>query len=143
VFSKAYSLVKSFTRPVMVTARLADGTVESGCATFVVVNPEGWIVTAAHVLNALQASAQHLQERAAYDAAVSAAKTDPTLGVKQRNRKLEQIKPNPKWITNQSYWWSQDGVGAKEFYVNNHADIAVTKLDGLDVSGITSFPVFQ
>lgn len=143
MFSKAYAIVKNFTKPVIVSTRFADGTVESGCATFVVVNTDGWIVTAAHVFDAMRASIMHAQEKGNFETAKAAIQSDGSLSVKQRNRKLEHVKPNPKWITNQSLWWSQNGVSAKCFYLDPQADIAIAKLDGLDLSGITSFPVFN
>lgn len=127
----------------IISTRLADQTVDAGAATFVVVNADGWIVTAAHVLAAMQASAQHAKERNAFESARAAVLADAFLTVKARNRKLEQLKPNPKWITNQSLWWSQDGAGARQFFVDTHADIAIAKLDGFDISGISKFPVFH
>ena len=63
--------------------------------------------------------------------------------MKARNRKLEQIKPNPKWITNQTLWWSQNGVAAKQFFVDQQADVAIAKLDGFDVSAVSMYPILK
>ncbi len=130
MFSKAYAIVKSFTKPVIVSTRFADKSVESGCATFIVVNPEGWIVTAAHVLSVMQAAQQHAQEKQNFEAEVAGIHADTSINTKARNRKLEHFKPNPKWITNQSFWWGQNGVGAQKFHVDPQADIAIAKFLG-------------
>jgi hypothetical protein len=143
MFSVAYKVVQQFVRPVIVSTRLANGKVNCGLATFIVVNAEGWIVTAAHVLNAYSASQQHANEKSAYDAAVAKVRADNSLSTKQRNRKLENIKPNPDWITNHSFWWGQNGAAPRQFKVDLQADIAIAKLDGFDTSGIAAFPTFH
>jgi S1-C subfamily serine protease len=51
MFAMALEKVSVFTMPVIISKRFMDGKVESGCASFIIVNPEGWILTSAHVLN--------------------------------------------------------------------------------------------
>jgi len=143
VFSKACGVVQNFTKPVIVTTRTADGIVDSGCATFLVVNSDGWIVTAAHVLNAMHAAKQHAKEKSEHETNIATIKSDNSLSVRNRNRKLEHYKANPKWITQQSFWWWRDGVWAKEFRIDPQADIAIAKLEGFDTSIISCFPTFK
>jgi S1-C subfamily serine protease len=50
VFRRAYELVSRFTVPVVISQRDHDGSVACGVGAAVVVNDEGWIVTAAHLL---------------------------------------------------------------------------------------------
>lgn len=139
MFSKACDVARNFTRPVIVSMRHENGKVSCGLASFIVVNKDGWIVTAAHVLNAMHASQAHALQKAQYQASVGQAQTLP---VKQKNRALEKLRPNPEWIINQSLWWSQDPASATEFIIDPLADLAITKLQNFDASGIAVFPTF-
>ena len=143
MFSVACGVARNFTRPVIISTRFENGKVNSGLATFVVVNKEGWIVTAAHVLTAMKASQDHVRQKAQYEAEVAKIRNDPNLSVKQKNRSLEKSKPNPQWIINQSLWWSQDPARAAQFFVDPLADIAIAQLQNLDTSGIAVFPTFN
>lgn len=69
MFASALQTVEKFVRPVVVSKRLYSGKVESGIATFIVVNEEGWILTAAHVFSDLIAHHQHMQDVAEYNTA--------------------------------------------------------------------------
>ena len=51
MFAKAYSLARCFTQPVIISTRLYDKTVECTGGAFVVLNDEGWIITAAHLFD--------------------------------------------------------------------------------------------
>jgi hypothetical protein len=47
MFSHAISIATQYTRPVIVCKRLLNKQVSSGVASFIVLNDEGWILTAA------------------------------------------------------------------------------------------------
>ncbi|SOE22740.1 Trypsin-like peptidase domain-containing protein [Spirosomataceae bacterium TFI 002] len=53
MFEKAYAIASHFTHPVLLSTRFGDGRIESGVGTFVIINKEGWIVTAGHLLQGL------------------------------------------------------------------------------------------
>lgn len=113
MFARAVQLAQGFTRPLIVSTRLANGTVTSGCAAFVVVNDAGWIVTAGHVMSELVAYQQQ-----------SAAPSDAAR------------------ITNVSYWWGKDGVTVAELTVDGLADLAVGRLEPFDPREVRSYPTF-
>ena len=71
MFAAAYEIASRFTVPVVVSSRLHDGTIECGIGAAIVVNRQGWVVTAAHMLQALELVPQHTGDVAAYDAAVA------------------------------------------------------------------------
>ena len=51
MFAKACERVYKFTRPLIISTRTVDGTVSSSCGTFIIINPEGWILTAGHLFD--------------------------------------------------------------------------------------------
>lgn len=60
MFSDAYKLASKYTFPVLISSKLMDGTLESGVGAFVIINEEGWFMTAAHVLSGMLAHQQHV-----------------------------------------------------------------------------------
>ncbi|MFC1954559.1 hypothetical protein ACFLVZ_01900 [Chloroflexota bacterium] len=49
MFARAYDIASDYTRPVIISYRLYDKTVESGCGAFVILNEDGWILSVAHI----------------------------------------------------------------------------------------------
>lgn len=143
MFARAYDLVSNFTQPLIVTTRLHNGTVKCGIGTFVIVNSEGWVVTAAHAVNVLPLAQQHAAEIAALAEARAALEHDLAKTAKQKRRELARLEANPEWITKSSLWWARDGLRIREFRVNEQADIAVGRLEGFDPASCPNFPVFK
>ena len=50
MFAEAIKKARMFTRPIVISRLKQDGTCSGGLAAFVVVNSDGWILTALHVL---------------------------------------------------------------------------------------------
>jgi hypothetical protein len=50
MFRDAYEKARAFTRPVVQFGLTVEGKCTAGAAAFVVVNSDGWFVTAAHVI---------------------------------------------------------------------------------------------
>jgi len=116
MFARAVQVAQGFTRPLIVSTRLADGTVTSGCAAFVVVNAEGWMVTAGHVMAELVAF--------------------------QQATAVPPPKADPQRISNVSYWWGKDGVTVTELTVDPLADLAVGRLEPFDRGEARTYPTF-
>ena len=143
MFAAALKRVIPFTHPVIVSKRLASGQVECGCAAFIILNADGWILTAAHVINDLIVKQAHDRERAQYEADVAAVEADARLGAKQRKRRIAKLPRNPQWITNISYWWGADGVRADKFAGDSVADLALSKIEPFDPAQVAAYPVFR
>lgn len=143
MFSKAYQVVKNFTRPVTLAWRTADGSVSASLATFIVVNKDGWIITAAHILETGNLRAQHATKIEEYERRRAEIAADASLSKSQRQKQNSRLVRDPSWITHNSLWWCQDGVTIGELYVDAAADMAIARLDKFDASSITIFPKFN
>ena len=62
MFANAYEIDSQYTHPVLLSFRYFDKTVESGLGSFVILNEEGWIMTAAHILDPMFTFQQHALE---------------------------------------------------------------------------------
>jgi hypothetical protein len=128
MFSKAFQLAAQFTRPLVVSTRTYDGRVEAGVGAYIVLNREGWIITAAHVFASQIKFNQDLEAMKAYTDLAAEADSQQ-LGSKERRRKLMGQKPDGGWLTHHSFWWGKDGLGIAEVTLIP-GDLAITRLVG-------------
>ena len=126
MFSEAYKIAAQYTFPLIISNRFYDNTVESGLGSFVVINDEGWIVTAAHVLHGLQLYQQHQTELAKF-----------------QNSPTDSLGVNPKWILNHSMWFGADHHRIGQFHVLHENDLAIGKIENYNSDFVKEYPVFQ
>ena len=128
MFADACEKAMKYTRPVIISTRTYDGKTVSGCATFFIINRDGWALTAGHIFNSNLKSKEDRK------------KIDEYNRLKADNPELQ---PDPDWITNHSFWWGWDNVRISEAYVNLEIDIAICKLDGFRPDMVPEYPVFK
>jgi Trypsin-like peptidase domain len=143
MFAKAYEIATKFTHPLIVVYRLYDTTVESGLGTFIVINDEGWIMTAAHNLEVSWTFQQHQQELAKANEQIAAVDANTTLKQHQRDKALKNIKRNPKWITHYVICLGATVAQFEEYHVEREHDVAIVKVDPRIISDVTGFPRFK
>ena len=143
MFAIAYKLASCFTRPVIISTRFFDKTVECGCGAFIVINDEGWIITVAHLWNSHFAFQQHKMEISDYKRQCETVQQDKRLNAKQKRKKIGRLKTNPKWITNHSFWWGHDGVQLKDIKSFPEGDLVIGRLDPFDPKTIKDYPVLK
>ena len=143
MFAKAYDIVKDFTKPIIVSTRLLNGEVDSSVASYIVLNNEGWILTAAHIFDGYASYQKHKKEVKEYKDKIKAIESDPSLYSAKKNKKIRKIPCDQKWITNISFSWSVEGIKSFQIKVNREIDLAVAKLEPFDTQNIKRFPVFK
>ncbi len=143
MFAEAYKIASRFTQPVIISTRYFDKSVDCGCGAFVVINDEGWVVTAAHLWASHFTYQQHVKELRDYNARTSEIKQDPSLSSRQKRDRLDKLQTNPKWITNHSFWWGRDGVQLKDLDPLPEADLVIGRLEPFDPKKIKAYPIFK
>lgn len=136
MFADACEKAAMFTRPVIISTRTVDGTVSANCGSFVVLNDEGWIMTAGHMFDSFvkfQADQNKIKEIEALNNNRQRLPGSPE----------SMLNADPKWLTNHSFWWAWDGVRLVNVYVNRQLDLAVGKLEPFNSSWIKHYPVFR
>ena len=142
MFRNALREVSAFTAPVAVSRLYHSGEVTAGCGTFFAVNPEGWVLTAAHVLSDIPIHAKHQPLLVAYHSARAAIESDPKLDARQKRKRVDKLGADPTWLVRFSHWWGLDGLRATQWHVDPLADLALVRLDPFPSSGITTFARF-
>lgn len=140
MFSKACLLASQFTRPLVVSTRTYGGKVEAGVGAYILVNADGWLITAGHVFASQLKLSEDLAAMKSYQGLVAEADTHQ-LGSKERRRKLMGQKPDSGWLTHQSTWWGKDGVGVADITLIP-GDLAIARLAG-DWDKPVAYPKFK
>lgn len=143
MFAKAYEIARGFTRPIIVSIRFYDKSVKCGSGAFVVLNDEGWIITAFHLFKPFLTFKRHSVELSKYKKQAETIKVDQGLTSKQKNEKARQITPNPSWITNISFWWGWDGVTIKDIKTLREGDIILGRLEPFKKTMAKAYPIIK
>jgi Trypsin-like peptidase domain len=142
MFVKAYEIAAAFTHPVIVSVRFFDDTVQCSLASFIVLNDEGWVITAAHVIEPASVYRQHQQKIAAHALHVRTIEEGPGTSTGKAKR-IRSIPTSKRWLKNYSLWWGWDGGSVAEFQVLPEADLVLGKLEGFEPSVVHEYPVFR
>jgi S1-C subfamily serine protease len=144
MFANAVRLARGFTRPVVISVFTANKALLSSLGAFVVVNRDGWVLTANHVVEQYAAMATNKQRLADYNAQVDAIKNNAGLLSEQKKTKLRKLGGPPlDAITDFAFWWGQDGVTFTIAHVVPEVDLALCKLDNFDTTSVQNFPAFK
>ena len=95
MFAQACELARQFTRPVVISKRDKSGRCSAAIGAFVVINTDGWAVTAWHIIEALEKIAKAAQSHQDAEAKRAAINADPNLDKKRRREELRPFPPFP------------------------------------------------
>ena len=140
MFQNAYSLASRYTQPFIITMRFFDGSVESGLGSFVVINKDGWGMTAAHNFGVVFSHNQHQVEMKAYHDSMNLINASQQLNEQEKEDQRRMLQPNPKWITQYSIFLGGSMVNIHENYIHGEHDIAFFKMDASAINPQTIFP---
>jgi len=143
MFSTAYKLASEYTNPVITSLRFSDNSVKSSLASFVIINEEGWIITAGHVVHSFAAFQKHINETTEHEKSIRDVENDKTLLDQQKRKKVNQMKKSfakQKRIINYSFWWGADIIRIDNFKVNYGIDLAIGKIVDFKADQIKNYP---
>ena len=143
MFRDACTIAKEFTRPVFLCKQGFNGECSSGIGSFVVVNEDGWIVTAGHIIGGLQNLIQEEADnsRFPFEASIDG---DASLGPKQRYDLKKALKARPPGSTRRAGAnWSFPNSQLQDVSLHPEIDLAVGRLDPFDPSWVSTYPVFK
>lgn len=143
MFSRCLSQVMDYTRPVLISTRFYDGTIQCGGGTFIILNKEGWILTAAHILQANLKKIEDQTEIIEYEDKLREINSNTSFTPPQKKRNAKKLQYNPKWIRNNSYWWGENGYVIDDFVFDRARDIAVGKIANFNSASVSSYPIFK
>jgi hypothetical protein len=143
MFALACTQARKFTRPVIVSHVQTDGKCGAGVGAYVVINEDGWFVTADHILSMIGEMSTTCKAVQTYNAFVAAVEGDPKLTAKERQRKIASMKKPPKEapMDFSPYWGASLEVEAVHSLPD--VDLAVGKFKKFDGASVASYPIFK
>ena len=144
MFQDAIKKAQKYTLPVVTSYRRKDGSTDCVIGAFVVLNEDGWIITAGHIVEKIQKFAAELNSYNEYAAKIASVDADGKLSKAERKKKIRSLtKQSTNPITSYSPWWGRDGWRVENFHVNSLADVAIGQIFGFDKALISEYPVLK
>lgn len=146
MFRNACKVVQPFTLPLIWCAKRLDGVCSAALGTFIVVNREGWVITAGHIAQQYGEMLKDVEFIKDYRNQADQIKADPTIDDKERKKKINRLqKPRNKQIERIAQVWSifPGNPVPRSLMAFMPVDIAVGKLEPFDPSWVASYPVFK
>lgn len=146
MFRAAYEIAAEFTKPVVLSRRTFAGNCSASIGSFVVINDEGWIVTAHHLVEQwVELADRDMASRVREDSEAQIL-ADVSLNRTERRRQLSQLgNPKKSDTVRASAWWGQDGLTIKEraFITIPAIDIAIAQIEDFDPAWVRTYPKFK
>ena len=144
MFASAFQVTRNFTRPVVISKKVFSGQLASGLATFIVVNKDGWVLTAAHVFaDAIKYKEDRvkIEDYRRLETELAANRNKP----KAERSKNRIVVPDSDggWITNFAFWWCNPTARVEVVHIDPLADIALVKLASFNGNTYPCFPRFH
>lgn len=143
MFEKAYEIASSFTHPLVICTRYFDKSVDASIGSFVILNQEGWCITAAHLFQVHFSHLNHSKQIANLEKEISLIEKNSKLNPKQKRKRIKCIQRNPKWITNYYYLLASSGVELKDVKILAENDIAIGRLEPFNPKSIAIYPTLK
>lgn len=143
MFATACSIAREYTRPMIISYRTFDGKCHSGIGTYVIINDEGWAVTAYHIIEMVQKLQQSNQQYQARLIEREKVLNNDKIKKGEQQRILNKdLKISPDAITNYSVWLGLDNWHFKGAFFLQVVDIAAFQIDGFK-GGPKKYPEFK
>ena len=144
MFAKAFAIAAGYTRPVVVSSRRVNGDCQSSVGAYVIINREGWFLTAAHLFGVIEQQSAAVQTYRKYRGDVRSMDHDMASKQLYRKKKIRHFEvPRPESVRDHSTWWGMDGVEVRDVQVAAAADLALGRLEPFDPASVTHYPVFK
>ena len=144
MFANATTIAVGFTRPIVISRRESSGKCFSAIGSYVVVNDEGWFVTACHIVQMLQQLADAVKAFQDHGVRRVQIERDQTLTDKARRKALAlHGTPKSDSITNYSVWWGADELKVMDLFGWPDCEIAAGRLEPFDPVFVGGYPIFK
>jgi hypothetical protein len=143
MFVRACEEAAKFTRPVVIAQRKLGGVVSTALGAFVALNADGWIVTAGHIFVPAKRFQEDQIKIGNYRRDIEAIDARGDIDAKRKRSLKARVPHSNDWIEYSTMWWGCDTAMIAESYVYPSADLAVCRLNNLDMRFVTAFPRFR
>ena len=144
MFRSANTLARAFTRPVIMSRMTVSGACSASIGAFVVVNSDGWVVTASHILDHILTMYREEHEYLDHRRRESEIRADTSLDEKSRRKQLQALgKLQPDRTARASAWFGGAGDSLEQITRISAVDLGIAKLKNFESTHIPSYPKFK
>jgi hypothetical protein len=143
MFAKACAIARNYTLPIIISHRNAKGDCSAGIGTFVVINEEGWFVTAFHVISQIDKLIKGNEDYKGLLLKREKIENDSTLLPHTKKKALNALKIDPNSIDNFSVFMGWTGVGIGVVHAIPDIDLAIGQLTNFDKTKVKDYPHFK
>ncbi|HST04537.1 MAG TPA: serine protease [Chloroflexia bacterium] len=143
MFADAIKLVSQFTKHLIIFQRDLNGDVTGRVGTFIILNKDGWCLTAAHLLKPIPDFAAKKEKADEYYRRRDAIAADPKLQPNVRQRRLGQLPKPADALTHQLYTWNFQVAPGFHVKADPFRDLALVQLQPEIAANIDTFPTFR
>lgn len=144
MFKEAVALASQFTPPVVLSRRSLTGDCSSGIGAFIVINQDGWILTAAHIIEQWSRMVEEVRGSREVESQRRAIEANQAIDHKEKKRQIRRLPDLGKNRTDRcSAWWAFPDASLVEARVLGSVDLAVGRLEPFDPTCVRSYPVFK
>jgi hypothetical protein len=146
MFRAGCALASKFTFPVIICQRTISGKCAAGIGAYVLVNKEGWIATAGHVLKQFVEGIQSVERCRNHGSTEAAIRADVTIDEKERRKRLRALGyPKPDDVSQCAIHWSGSPttITVSNVSILDGVDLGIGKLEGFVPASGQIYPVFK
>lgn len=143
MFAKACAIARQFTFPIIISHRTSNGKCASGIGTFVIINDEGWFITAFHIIAQLNNLGTANKEYKDTIAERQEIENNQEIRKHVKMQMLNKLRILPTAITNFSVFLGVKELKIGDVFVLPEADIAVGKLLNFKKEMVKNYPKFK
>jgi hypothetical protein len=146
MFRDAYGIASKFTFPIIVSWRTVSGKCFAGIGAYVIVNEDGWVATAGHVLKQLSDLMQSVERVKNHDSREEAIRNDKQLDEKERRRRLKDLgRIQPDDISDCSVLLGSSPtiMSIADVTLVDGVDFGIGRLNGFVPDPAQIYPVFK
>ena len=144
MFRQAVATAAAFTHPILVSFKQVNGGCGSSIGTFVTLNDEGWILTAAHIVTDLIDKIDAEQTTQGRPAEVARVNGDTSLTAKERYDQTKALgKAQPSDIERCSAWWGGVGDSLVDVTLYPEIDLAIARLTNFRAGDVMGYPTIK
>lgn len=144
MFKKAVAQASKFTFPVVMSRTSVNGECGCGNGAFVVLNNQGWVITAGHIVDQFLKLQEEEKKVAEHRSAVERIRQDVDLSEKERRHALQRLGKLAGSLTEHAaVWWADVGSDVETIVRLPGMDFAAVKLSNFDQSKVSAYPLLK
>lgn len=146
MFETAYAIASKFCAPIVLSRRTIAGNCTASIGAYVIVNDQGWIVTAHHIVEQWMKLSEDEAACKKHEAEVARIRGDTSLDRKTQRRELSKLGHISKSATARaSAWWGVDGLKIKDwrFCSIPAVDVSIAQLENFIPPDGQIYPKFK